>query len=209
MALSEMVIEMSSPETCFQASSRGECFVELEGWRRSMGTDATNLTILSAVNLLCDDAIMAISTIRRAFAHLTVLNMFTIVHALYLQVHSIEASAIPRLDATRAASITNALRNWQQSWPSRSRDAELMDLLGKESDLSKMWQRLGFMRYAPEYWLIAYLTLKKIHTRNGIRTSPMTANAAGAGNCDMVEARRLINELKSGTMVSMMDSDTI
>jgi hypothetical protein len=209
MALSELVIEMSSPESCFQASSKEECFIELKTWRKRVGVDATNLTILSAVNALCNDAIMAKPSMHRAFAHMSVLNMFTIIHALYLQVYGLETCAITVPDLVRMAPITIGLRNWQQSWPSETRDAELVDLLGKESNLSTMWQRIGFMRYAPEYWLIAFSTLKKICTWNDNRSSQISETAGSVGYGDMIEARTLITELRSGTTVLMMDSDKI
>lgn len=209
MALSELAIEMSSPESCFQASSREECFIQLKAWRERLGVDAKNFTLLSAVNALCDNTIMATPSIRCRFAHLSVLNMFTIIHALYLQVYSLETSAITALDISGVTLITNALRNWQQSWPSQTRDAELVDLLGKESDLSTMWQRVGFMRYAPEYWLIAYSTLKKICTRNHVGSSRDSETGVSVGYGDMIEARRLIDELRSGTVVSIMGSDLI
>jgi len=131
--------------------------------------------------------------------------MFTIIHALYLQVYSLETCAVTTLDMVRMAPITNGLRNWQQSWPSETRDAELVDFLGRESDSSTMWQRIGFMRYAPEYWLIAYSTLKKIYTWNDNRSSQTSETAGSVGYGDMIEARRLITELRSGTIVSIMD----
>ena len=198
-------MEMSSPESCFQASSKEECFIELKVWRERMGIDATNMNVLSAVIALCDNAIMRTPGMRRTFAHLSVLNMFTIVHALYLQVYSLENSAMTAPDTTRMISVENALRNWQRSWPSHTRDMELVDLLGKESDLSTMWQRIGFMRYAPEYWLIAYSTVKKIYKQNdGI--SRISETAITVGNHDMIEARRLIAELRSGAIVPNVDS---
>ncbi|KAG9189975.1 hypothetical protein G6011_06843 [Alternaria panax] len=209
MAPSELVIEMSSPESCFQASSSEECFAELKAWRERMGVNATNLTILGAVNALCNNKIIAMPTTRRAFAHLSVLNMFTFIHALYLQVYSIETSATNGLDVARTTPVANALRNWQQSWPSQTRDAELVDLLRKESDLSTMWQRIGFMRYAPEYWLIAYSSLKKIYTRNNKRSSQISIATIDVGHGHMIDARRLISELRSEDIVSVMDSDTL
>jgi hypothetical protein len=209
LALSELVIEISSPESCFQASSKEECFIELKAWRKRVGVDAISLTILSAVNALCDNAIMAKPTIHRVFAQLSVLNMFTIIHALNLQVYSLETRAVAALDMVRMAPINNELRNWQQSWPSETRDTELVNLLGRESDLSTIWQRIGFMRYAPEYWLIAYSTLKKIYTWNDNRSSQISETVGSVGYDDMIEARRLITELRSGTIVSVMNSDTI
>lgn len=170
-----------------------------------MGIDATNLNVLSAVIALCDNAIMRTPAMRRTFAHLSVLNMFTIVHALYLQVYSLANSSMTAPDTTRMTSVENALRNWQKSWPSHMRDMELADVLGKESDLSTMWQRIGFMRYAPEYWLIAYSTVKKMYKQNdGI--SRISETAITDGNHDMIEARRLIAELRSGAIVPIVDS---
>ncbi|KAH8642315.1 hypothetical protein IG631_05257 [Alternaria alternata] len=198
-------MEMSSPESCFQASSKEECFIELKAWRERMGSDATKMNVLSAVIALCDNAIMTTPAMRRTFAQLSVLNMFTIVHALYLQVYSLENSAMTAPDTTGMTSVENALRNWQQSWPSNTRDMELVDLLGKESDLSTMWQRIGFMRYAPEYWLIAYSTVKRMYKLNdGIPR--ISETVITVGNHDMIEARRLIAELRSRAIVPVVDS---
>ncbi|CAN9190844.1 unnamed protein product [Alternaria alternata] len=182
-----------------------KCFIELKAWRERMGIDATNMNVLSAVIALCDNVIMTTPAMRRTFANLSVLNMFTIVHALYLQVYSLENSAMTAPDTTRKTSVENALRNWQQLWPSHTRDMELVDLLGKESDLSTMWQRIGFMRYAPEYWLIAYSTVKKMYKQND-EICRVSETAITVGNHDMIEARRLITELRSGAIVLIVDS---
>jgi hypothetical protein len=198
-------MEMSSPESCFQASSKEECFNELKAWRESMDIDAANLNVLSAVLALCDNATMTTPAMRHTFAHLSVLNMFTIVHAIYLRVYSLETSAMTVPDTTRMTSVENALRNWQQSWPSHTRDTELVDLLGKENDLSTMWQRIGFMRHAPEYWLIAYSTVKKMYKRND-GNPRISETAITAGNYDMMEARTLMAELRNGAIVPIVDS---
>lgn len=209
MALSELVMEMSSPEACFQASSKEECFIELKAWRSRMGVDATNknLTILNAVNVLHDSAIMATPTMRRTFSHLSVLNMFTIIHALYLQVYRFETSAIASLGPAETAPITNALWHWQDLWPSQARDAELADLAGKENGVSTMWQRSGFIKYAPEYWLAAHLTLERILKHNTAAAVQVSGSILDGEDGDMVEVQRLIAGVRDGSAAPIQGTD--
>ncbi len=113
MALCELGIKMSSPEACFQAILKEECFIELKAWRSDIGTDTNyqNLTILNTVSVLHNNSTIATSTMRCTFAHLSVLNMFIIIHALYLQIHRLETSSITPLDSAETASISDALQN--------------------------------------------------------------------------------------------------
>ncbi|KAF2855295.1 hypothetical protein T440DRAFT_504721 [Plenodomus tracheiphilus IPT5] len=217
MVLSELTIDMCSPESCFQASSKQECFIELKTWRSRMGivtnnsrtTTTTNLTIFSAVEALRDEHAMATPQLCAAFSHLSVLNMFTIVHALYLQVYRLETSATTSLNTAETAPIATALRQWKEVWPSATRDAELADLADKERRTATLWQRVGFIRHVPEYWLVAWLTLVRIEERG----RGLDAGAAEKGGAwlsgrgwedeDMGEVRGVIAGFRRGKVVDV------
>ncbi|KAI8943795.1 hypothetical protein NX059_001769 [Plenodomus lindquistii] len=203
MVLSELIMDMSSPESCFQASSQQECFNELKMWRLNMGIGTTtnnNLTILSAVEALHDDRLMTEAHVRRAFSHLSVLNMFTIIHALYLQVYRLETSATNSLSTAETAPIVNALNQWKEVWPSARRDIELADLVSKESKASTMWQRLGFIRHVPEYWLVAWLSLAKLQERARGGSALVMTHGTGGIDEDMKEVRGVLARFKSGSL---------
>lgn len=76
MILPEMGIDLSAPETCFQAESAEECFVALKSWRDAL-LPAENMTLSSAVKAICCEEVAP--NINHIFSQLSVLNMFTIV----------------------------------------------------------------------------------------------------------------------------------
>jgi hypothetical protein len=194
MTFSELVVELASPESCFQAKTKEECFVELKSWRSRSGLKNQSLTIRSAVEALSDPSIMATGSTRQAFSHLSVLNMFTLVHALYLQVYHIQTSGIHPLNTNP---VVVALRQWKDFWLSSNRDAELIDVMRKGSQISTAWQSIGFIKHAPEYWLLIHLSLQKKSNASTIRSSPALGAITGCEDTDMAEAKSLIAELKS------------
>jgi hypothetical protein len=197
MTFSDLVMELASPESCFQAQSKEECFIEVKTWRSRSGLGDNNLTIRTAVEILSDRIPMAASSYRQAFSHLSLLNMFTLVHALYLQVHHLQTSGIQSVITTKTNPVTNALRNWKDLWSSPSRDAELIDVMDKESQNGTAWQSIGFIKHAPEYWLLMYLSLQRSSHRS-LSTANSTLDTITRGeDIDMDGAKSLIAELKT------------
>lgn len=79
MVLSEAVMELASPEQCFEAQSAEECFVALKVWRDGLdGTEPT--TISSALAAICTEK--PTPGALRLFPKLSVLNMFTMVSGM-------------------------------------------------------------------------------------------------------------------------------
>lgn len=74
MVLSELDVEIHSPESCYQAESAEECFVWLKTWRETLSSDCTR-TIKSSVKVLCRDDL----DLKNEFSHFSVLNMFTVI----------------------------------------------------------------------------------------------------------------------------------
>lgn len=195
MAFSELVMELSSPESCFQAQSKEECFVELKIWRGRTGLRSSNLRVLEAVEALSNPAISATGSNRQIFAHLSVLNMFTLVHALYLQLHHLQISVLRSLDASISISLSTALTQWQTLWSSPSRDAELADMMRNQVDTSTAWQSIGFIKHAPEYWLLAHLSLQRL--QGSLRSNTKATAIARCEDIDMGGAKALIAELQN------------
>jgi hypothetical protein len=194
LLFSELVMELTSPESCFQAQSKEECFIELKCWRNRSGLKTKNLTIVAAVEALSTPATMSAASTRQIFAHLSVLNMFTIIHALYLQLHHVQASGLRTFEAIMESPLTAALRQWKDIWSSPSRDAELADFTRQESRTLTAWRSIGFIRHAPEYWLLAYLSLQKCRD---VSDAGLTSGAiTRCEDLDMREAKDLLAELK-------------
>ncbi|KAH7408712.1 hypothetical protein DE146DRAFT_647031 [Phaeosphaeria sp. MPI-PUGE-AT-0046c] len=195
MAFSELVMELSSPESCFQAQTKEECFIELKSWRGRSGLRSNNLTVIEAVEALSDLTIMNTGMHQRTFAHLSVLNMFTLVHALYLQLHHFQISGLRYSSATVESPLALALTQWQTLWSSPSRDAELVDMTRRQEAASTGWQSIGFIRHAPEYWLLAHLSLQK--SQYGLQSSTTPSAITSCEDIDMGGAKVLIAEFKN------------
>ncbi|KAL6705436.1 hypothetical protein ACN47E_006701 [Coniothyrium glycines] len=209
MVLSELAIEMSSPELCFRAGSKEECFIELKTWRSKLSNYNISPTILSVVEALSDDSLTSGVDMRTILTHLSILNMFTIVHALYLQVFRLQTSGSRALNEIEIRSIATALRNWKESWPSPCRDEELSEFTHKNNDGPTSWQRVGFIKHAPEYWLLTQLTLEKLKRRSPPCNDIAQHTTLGGKDDDMFETKLLIAELRSASMSSSSSNHNV
>jgi hypothetical protein len=199
MTVSELVMELASPEPCFQARSREECFIELRTWRCRSGLGSQRLTILTAIEALSDPAKLAAGSARQVYSQLSVLNMFTLVHALYLLVHHLQTTGIQASYAKDTNPVAIALKQWKHLWSSDSRDTELIDLTFKESQASTAWQSIGFIKHAPEYWLLAHLSLQKLTKRSAGASTTSIGMVGSCEDINMREAQSLISEAKGMT----------
>lgn len=194
MTLSEMSVGLATPDACFQATSAEECFVELKTWRCSFQSPAETLTIASAVEALCDSQTSSIREYQCAFAQLSVLNMFTIISALYAETHRLATSVIRPFDTSQRSALSTALRQWRGFWPSPVRDTELAGIDEAQSE-SQSPKAVGFIRHAPEYWLLTHLILEhgiKQEGRNGVFAH---ANCEEAD--EMTQTRALITNFQN------------
>lgn len=197
MVLSELTMGLSSPEACFQAPSKEECYIELKNWRAKVGETVTALTVISVVEALSSTDAATTRHMRDMFSHLSILNMFTLIHVLYLQVFHLETSGRRCLSSTEVEHIATALHQWGQLWPSFSRDIELIKDTQETCDASISWQSVGFIRYAPEYWLLTRLTLEDIRRRPEAHHRQSPTRVFLCEDDDMAEAKALITQLKS------------
>lgn len=203
--LSQMVVELTSAEACFQATSAEECFIALKTWRSAMGSGLSKYTITSTVEALYDPLTSSTSALQQAFAHMSVLNMFTLISAIYSQIFTLNLTVTSTARLAAISPIETALKQWKELWLSESRDAELADLECQQSKIFHGWRCVGFIRHAPEYWLFTHLIVQKILTGERVnRSTPCVATieggkAAVSVECEddeMIEAHALISDFQ-------------
>lgn len=89
------------------------------------------------------------------------MHLLTECKALYKLAHQLENSL---LCSTLSPPLQHGLNNWRRLWPSAYRDCELLDVTLAQHGL--WFQRIGFQRYAPEYWLYTYLAIERAQSRS-------------------------------------------
>ncbi len=119
-------------------------------------------------------------------------------------------------------SISQGLDNWYAAWEYYS--AELSSspphvmVSGQNLTLDNAWKRVGFMRYSPEYWLLARLMVDRLEQQEGQNELDLITNnfddqqALEGGHAfvdfdqtSMRQVNDLISELKK---VDIHDSGT-
>lgn len=204
LMLSQMTVELTSAEVCFQATSMEDCFVALRTWRCAMGSALHKYTINTVVEALYDPRTRTSSALQQAFSQMSVLNMFTIISAIYSQIFTLELALMPTALPSAILPLETALQQWKELWPSANRDAELADMALQQSGADD-WRRVGFIRHAPEYWLLAHLIVQRI--RKGERVNQSTPWVAKVelsktvlpmqcDDDDMTEAHALISDFQ-------------
>jgi hypothetical protein len=193
MTLSEMTNDLASPEACFSATTAEECFVILKTWRGAFRPPADRLTLSRAVEALCEPETSKRCEFRHAFEALSVLDMFTIISALYAQTFHLELSLAKSAVSVEESALSIALQQWKELWPSASRDAEITGLTGGES-ANPHSHGIGFMRHAPEYWLLTHLILER-RLKQGAPASRAIMNSQLDG--EMIPIQVLIAELQA------------
>lgn len=169
------------------------------------------LNISTAVEALCDPKAITPGTLQQAFVHLSVLNMFTMISALYMLTFSLETSLPYTIRAAETMSVQTGLQHWKELWPSTTRDAELTGMAYQNSSALHSWKRVGFIRHAPEYWLLTHLILDRMlkRTHNLTSTLNSTVNINRVGNCEqgeMTQINTLISKLQRMPPISIYDT---
>lgn len=89
------------------------------------------------------------------------------------------------------ASLRKGLQHWKYLWPSQARDMELAKNFA-DSDPNR-WKTLGFIRHAPEYWLLTSLVLDRVQGRY---PQPARDDLPIYDDTDMIQMNGLIAEFK-------------
>jgi hypothetical protein len=145
MVLQEMELEMTAPESCFQALDAADCYTH---WHASISNqsrspDLKPLLLAEAISVLMQDDHDSHSHI---LLDMSTLNLFSLIgglHTILFQQKSfftcLQTSLLP---------IRSALMRWQSAWAAR-KDAEAQEVTEPES-----WKDTGFIGHAQEYaWL--------------------------------------------------------
>lgn len=93
------------------------------------------------------------------------------------------------------ALIQIGLQHWKGLWPSRTRDEELTRLT-PDDVYGYAWKRMGFTRYAPEYWLLTHLALDRMRSRETERASIIDPPEVKCEDADMAQLDALITEFR-------------
>ncbi|OAL52555.1 hypothetical protein IQ07DRAFT_376207 [Pyrenochaeta sp. DS3sAY3a] len=210
LSLSETSIDLTTPESCFQASSPASCLPLLRDWRSvcsstcsstststsTLPTAVGALTMLRVLESLYTTPPHAEHSLTPVFAQMSVLNMFTLISAIYSQTFVLEtalsslSSPFPSSFTTTSTSpvtahLSAALSHWAHLWPSPTRDAELARLgngVGLDAAMARdYWRRVGFVRHAPEYWLLTRCVVDRLG-RGGDIGGRLGGSGDGNGN---------------------------
>jgi hypothetical protein len=83
--------------------------------------------------------------------------------------------------------IEAGLDRWRELWPSPSRDEELVSM---HISIDHGEPAVGFMRYAPEYWLFTRLIVQRLRNAG-------SAERLGVVKCDTTDMSQLQTLLRS------------
>lgn len=166
MVIKEMKIHMAVPDACFQAATGDDCFRQI---KRLLPAQAQywRISFCNAFRSLCQESLAV--NLRYDLAALGPLNLFALTSAIHTQIFQYRNSwgtfqlLLP---------IHNALSNWRAIWelsvtavpPKLS--PHIMDMVDNNNhDFTRperIWERVGFCKYCPEYWLLANLMVSQL-----------------------------------------------
>ncbi|KAH8721710.1 hypothetical protein BGZ61DRAFT_571798 [Ilyonectria robusta] len=151
MMLSELNIDLTCPDACFEANSAEECFILLYDSKPN-GADHPSLNISTTLELLCRTDCDDLESLK----HLSILNMFTIVTALHYLIFHFQATLA---DLSQATPAEVGLSKWISLWHQGACLPEME--LRRFPSCEDMWKRVGFMQFAPEYYLLSRIMLDR------------------------------------------------
>jgi hypothetical protein len=175
MSIRELKLDLAAPEQCFRAPDAVSCFCHLRPWT-SLPLSGDRLIVYAAIKSLrarrMDDPI---------FLHLARaghLNLWVLCSALHHVIFNLEPAfgQESQFDA-----LENALANWRRVWnqhlsqePNEPPVVEVDDL-----ETSRPGLRLGLMRYAPEWWLLARHILQRMRSSQADLEASETLSGPG------------------------------
>ncbi|KAJ5124440.1 uncharacterized protein N7515_008265 [Penicillium bovifimosum] len=161
MVIKEMRMHMATPESCFQATTADECHQQIQLFLPARSIYWT-ISFRGSFEAICKDELPV--TIRQLLASLGPSNLFALTSAIHSQIFQFR-SAVGGFQLR--APIRNALTHWRDIWHTFSSTfpqgitphTTIEDPHIQPEDL---WRRMGFFRFAPEYWLLANLMADRL-----------------------------------------------
>ncbi|OQE18909.1 hypothetical protein PENFLA_c020G01697 [Penicillium flavigenum] len=161
MVIKEMRMHMATPEACFQATTADQCHHQLQLFLPARSLYWT-ISFRGSFESICKDDLSV--NICDLLATLGPLNLFALTSAIHSQIFQFR-SAVGTFQLR--APIQNALSNWRDIWHlfSSTFPQGIMPHMTIEDphiQPEELWRRMGFCRYAPEYWLLAHLLADRL-----------------------------------------------
>ncbi|KAE8407021.1 hypothetical protein BDV37DRAFT_269450 [Aspergillus pseudonomiae] len=182
MVVSELKMDMASPEECFQARSATECFTALSAWKDSIFW-RERLSMSAVVRRICqrslDDHLV------QEYSRMGTLNMCTIVLSLHALIFSLQNSLIFESTFTP---VQTGLENWGRIWNKRIPEDRYTP-----DDPHTIWKKIGFVRYAAEFWHLARIIVARV--QSGSLPKSQT-DLSRYDHTDMVDVNGLIMEYR-------------
>lgn len=165
MVVREMTNDLACPEPCFQAPTAEDCFDKIREWT-AHPLYCKRTTLYAAIRCFGQRSIEPVT--QNYLAQAGVLNLWTIVSAFHNLIFHIDPGFGSE---SQSVAMENAITNWRNIWRLRSvngfKDSyRLADLEPSPPLLERKeaWKRTGFMRRAPEYWLLAQAKLERLQS---------------------------------------------
>lgn len=163
MVIREMNMDTACGEDIFQARSAADCFTLIrkdQSYTTSLARKP-NPTFYYAAQSLCMQDLGEASTVE--LADLGPLNLFAITSSIHSMLFHYQNGF---RQESQLGTFRRALENWKTVW-ARYRTQDLTsckhNLLGDSVlNPTNMWQRVGFIKHASDYWLLASLILDRI-----------------------------------------------
>ncbi|KAE8368572.1 hypothetical protein BDV27DRAFT_40370 [Aspergillus caelatus] len=182
MVVSELKMDIACPEECFQAGSATECFTALSAWKDSIFW-RERLSMSSVVKWICqrslDDHLV------HEFSRMGTLNMCTLVLSLHSLIFSLQNSLIFESTFTP---VQTGLENWGRIWNKRIPEDRYTP-----DNPHTIWKKIGFVRYAAEFWHLARIIVARVQSGSLPRTQKESSRY---DHTDMVDVNGLIMEYR-------------
>jgi len=157
MMIKEMGMDLASNEAIFQAITAESCLKLLQ--KADLGCE--RMLLRSATEQLRQEQTEPL--MKTAMADLGPLNLFIITSALHSLLFQYQNSFG---SPDQLVPIRRALENWKTMWKDYielySSTANHMPIGTSQATPENMWQRIGFVQHASEYWLLASLVLDRL-----------------------------------------------
>ncbi|TQS33389.1 hypothetical protein Golomagni_06270, partial [Golovinomyces magnicellulatus] len=211
MVIKEMKAQVAWPEACFQAPTAQSCQAEIQKWLHTC-PDSALLTISDAIIMILKVEMTDVTVFN--LASLGPLNLFAFISAFHTLIFQYQNAIIGN---GQLAAISQGLSNWRGIWEvysarfSSTPPHVMVDAENVTAETA--WQRTGFMRFSPEYWLLARLMVDRLQHNEMMQvensllpsaTSSTTSGGPAIVNPDLAEydqtsmqqVNELISELK-------------
>ncbi|KAH7116307.1 hypothetical protein EDB81DRAFT_701899 [Dactylonectria macrodidyma] len=194
MMMSELDIGLACPEPCFQAVDAEAWLFSAKAWSETyLGQRQPSMSTIMEVVMKHVPS----SEEWKILKQMTSLNFFTVASAFYSLIFHHHGGPSSWNQATL---IRHSLRNWRQAWLSREPMGSLQEL--EHAMLFEGWRKIGFMRYAMEFWYLGCIVYKRTeytlgsrcNSRQGPRGSFNKGFLESYDNSDMEQVHELIVE---------------